>query len=230
MGTLYGYRLLICLVLFFATVFYLRRNSTSFFLRDRSENYDVKVLPGSNENDLASLSSESFSYLAVIDAGSSGCRAHVYRYGKLQSLEGPLYILPEHKSFKVKPGLSSFEGSPQSAGPSLMKLIDFLKENVPQGAWSVTPIWLKATAGLRLLELKKSEAILYSVRSFLSDTKQSPFYFKPSYAQVISGNEEGAFGWIAYNYLKRVIGPLKLESILPYAVVEMGGASSQVSV
>jgi len=46
----------------------------------------------------------------------------------------------------------------------------------------------------------------------------------------IIGNEEGGFGWIAFNYLKKIIGPKKLpNSEEPYAVVEMGGASAQVS-
>ena len=94
----------------------------------------------------------------------------------------------------------------------------------------------------------------------------------------ISGNEEGGFGWIAFNYLKKVIGPKKvyidfffifsldctemisrlqcflrqlhfvhfipftlslplypftslpqIANQIPYAVVEMGGASTQVS-
>ena len=26
----------------------------------------------------------------------------------------------------------------------------------------------------------------------------------------ISGNEEGGFGWIAFNYLKKIIGPKKV--------------------
>lgn len=43
---------------------------------------------------------------------------------------------------------------------------------------------------------------------------------------VTSGNQEGAFGWIAYNYLKKVVGPKKAKDangngILPYAVVEV---------
>ena len=54
--------------------------------------------------------------------------------------------------------------------------------------------------------------------------------FRHTWARIISGNEEGGFGWIAYNYLKKVIGPKALaSSSVPYAVVEMGGASLQVS-
>ena len=69
---------------------------------DRSATYRVKVLNAeASDSFLSKLRKESFSYLAMIDAGSSGCRAHVYRYGKLGSLDGPLYIIPQHDSKKV---------------------------------------------------------------------------------------------------------------------------------
>jgi Golgi nucleoside diphosphatase len=199
---------------------------------DRSETYRVKVLPTSlTDEQLNALPKETFSYLAMIDAGSSGCRAHVYRYGKLGSTDGPLYVVPQHQSKKVKPGLSSFSAHPQDAGMSLEGLVDFLKEQVPQEDWLVTPIWLKATAGLRMLPSEQSEKILDSVRDFLSDKKKTPFLFRRSWAKVIPGIEEGGFGWIAFNYLKRVIGPKrdKTNKATPFAVIEMGGASAQVS-
>ena len=200
--------------------------------KDRSESYNVKILPENlSDKELNELPKESFSYLAMIDAGSSGCRAHVYRYGKLGTLSGPLYILPQHQSKKVKPGLSTFADKPQEAGVSLADLVSFLKEQVPEKDWDVTPIWLKATAGLRMLPSEKSEAILDSVRAFLSDKKASPFLFRASWAKVIPGNEEGGFGWIAFNYLKKIIGPKRDRQapLHPYAVIEMGGASAQVS-
>ena len=75
--------------------------------KDRSSTYKVKVFPNDlDDATLNALPKNSFSYLAMIDAGSSGCRAHVYRYGKLGTIDGPLYVLPDHVSKKVKPGLS----------------------------------------------------------------------------------------------------------------------------
>jgi Golgi nucleoside diphosphatase len=208
--------------------------TSPFNLGDRSSTYRVKVLPSLlSDEELHSLPKESFSYLAMIDAGSSGCRAHIYRYGKLGSIDGPLYVLPQHTSKKIKPGLSSFANNPNDAGLSLGGLVDFMKEQVPEEDWSVTPIWLKATAGLRMLPSSQSEAILDSIRKFLLNSKNSPFYFRYSWARIISGNEEGGFGWIAFNYLKKLIGPKKTKTTtqpqVPFAVIEMGGASAQVS-
>jgi hypothetical protein len=204
--------------------------TVSIISTDRSDAYNVKILPNHlGDDQLNVLPKESFSYLAMIDAGSSGCRVHVYRYGKLGSLTGPLYILPQHQSKKVKPGLSSFATNPEKAGPSLVDLIAFVQSEVPQSDWEVTPIWLKATAGLRMLSSTQSDAILDSVRNFLMNKQNSPFLFRTSWARVIPGNEEGGFGWIAYNYLQKVIGPKKIPGSNPYAVIEMGGASAQVS-
>ena len=190
----------------------------------------VKVLPSMEDDQLELLPSTAFSYIAMIDAGSSGCRVHVYRYGKVGHLEGPLYLLPKHGSLKVKPGLSSFAKEPSMAGESLKGLVDFVKAQVPSSDWESTPIFLKATAGLRMLAPETAEAILNSVRDFLGNRNHSPLMFRPSWARVIPGQEEGAFGWIAYNYLKRIIGPKRnAVDVIPYAVIEMGGASAQVT-
>jgi len=199
--------------------------------KDRSSTYNVRVLPASmSDEELDKLPKDAFSYLAMIDAGSSGCRAHVYRYGKLGTLSGPLYILPAHVSKKIKPGLSSFAKSPHAAGQSLQQLVEFVKEQVPEALQATTPIWLKATAGLRLVPGDVKEGILASVRQFLGSKANSPFIFRPSYAAVIPGSEEGGFGWIAYNYLQKIIGPKAVDrQQAPYAVVEMGGASAQVT-
>ena len=210
-------------------------------VRGSSEAYNIDILSSNHDDHVyESLPKTKFSYVAMIDAGSSGSRIHVYRYGRLGTMDGPLYLLPRHNSKKVKPGLSNFVGASRMAGESLIDLINFARNEIPEDKWNVSPIWLKATAGLRLLDKQSSDEILESVRQFLMDKTKCPFLFHPTYAKIISGNEEGAFGWLAYNYMKRIVGPKKapvtvasqLEIVAPistYAVIEMGGASSQVT-
>ena len=80
-------------------ILYIGKSTNSYLQTDRADTYHVKILDTQESSE--KLSGSSYSYLAMIDAGSSGCRAHVYRYGKLGALDGPLYILPEHDSKKV---------------------------------------------------------------------------------------------------------------------------------
>jgi hypothetical protein len=117
---------------------------------------------------------------------------------------------------------------------------------IPAESWQVTPIWLKATAGLRMLKPAESGAILQSVRDYLNDDAV-PFLFRDNFARVITGlhpmlsrqsfsccyvtgNEEGGFGWIAFNYLKKIIGPKKIpDAPFPYAVVSHVSVDGSVS-
>lgn len=225
----YGIFVFVAVVFF---LYYAFRDTQSSNILLHETRFVPKVIPDNlDETAISLLPPSAFSNLVVIDAGSSGCRAHVFKYGTLGRVGGPTYVLPEHSSLKVKPGLSSFAETPHLAGESLKGLIDFVKTKVDQSEWSNTPIWLKATAGLRLLPVETSELILKSVRDYLSDPSNCPFHFRPFHAKIISGQEEGAMGWLAVNYLLKFVGPFSTSdpNNRPYAVVEMGGASTQVT-
>ena len=82
---------------------------------------------------------------------------------------------------------------------------------------------------MRLLPQEKSDAVYANIREYFMDKGNCPFMFDPSWAKTIPGNDEGAYGWIAFNYLKKLVGPKRApDATSPYAVVEMGGASAQV--
>jgi len=180
------------------------------------------------ENSDAATSTK-MKYMAVIDAGSSGSRIHVYKYsGSIKSKK----VEPDHATMKEKPGLSSFASKPTEAGAALEPLIKFAKEHIPADMLKSTPIVLKATAGMRLVQQDQPaavEGILKSVRTTLGN---SGLQFNPSNAQIISGTEEGMLGWMALNYLYETTSKSNLrKSATPvWSVLEMGGASVQVSV
>ena len=95
-------------------------------------------------------------YMVMVDAGSSGSRAHVFKLKwKTAGARAGVGELPDvqlpSKKLKIEPGLSSYEHSPGAAGESLLKLIEFAKRHVPPEHWSSTPFIVAATAGLRLL-------------------------------------------------------------------------------
>ncbi len=68
---------------------------------------------------------------------------------------------------------------------------------MPQSVWARTPVRLMATAGLRLLPAQQAEDILASCREVLA---ASGFQFHSSWVELISGDMEGLYGWIAVNY------------------------------
>mmetsp|Transcript_273 Transcript_273/g.551 ORF Transcript_273/g.551 Transcript_273/m.551 type:complete len:208 (+) Transcript_273:178-801(+) len=168
-----------------------------------------------------------YEYILVIDAGSSGSRIHVYKYhwDRMDALY-PAMNLPD-KKYKISPGLSSFESNPKGAGSSLKGLVTFAEEQIPVEAHNSTLVVLSATAGLRLLPRDVSEEILESCYEWLAHF--SPFNVRRELISIISGAEEGAYGWLSVNFLhgRLPFMPNADKGTLP--CIEVGGASAQVS-
>ena len=177
-------------------------------------------------------SDKDFGYSVVIDAGSSGSRVHIYKLDWTESKQSqgqvmfPNLELPEPK-LKTKPGLSSFALHPDAAGESLSDLIAFAVQHVPKSFHSSTPVYLSATAGLRLVEKDVAERILDSCYNWLSS--KSPFLIRREKISVISGRDEGAFGWLTMNFLQKRLFGMPLSSQGTLGTIEMGGASTQVT-
>lgn len=153
----------------------------------------------------------------VIDAGSTGSRVHIFEF---ERKDGELIIETEYVH-RVQPGLSSFADHPDEAVSSVKQLLDVAVSRVPRRYHSCTSVTLKATAGLRLLPEAKSQSILDKVRRFI-ETK-TPFTNRG--VSIISGNEEGVYGWMTVNYLLGRVFSTTKPSV---AIMEMGGASAQL--
>ncbi|RKP26152.1 nucleoside phosphatase GDA1/CD39, partial [Syncephalis pseudoplumigaleata] len=87
---------------------------------------------------------------------------------------------------------------------------------------------LKATAGMRLLPSEQRRAILDAVVAYFSDKRQVPFAFDAKTgAQVITGEEEGLYGWLSVNILEaRLSTGKRLETSV---VLDLGNASTQIA-
>lgn len=161
-------------------------------------------------------------YLVTIDAGSSGSRVHVHHYF-FSGEEIPKFN-PVSQTLKINPGLSSYADDPSAAAESLKPLLDFAMEHIPEPLWKSSPVYLKATAGLRSIPSDKAEKILDKCRMLILSY---PFMSDPANVKIIPGQEEGLFGWVAANYLR---GEFRKDNAGPsVGVIEMGGASMQVS-
>ena len=89
---------------------------------------------------------------------------------------------------------------PDAAAAMLDPLIETARAAVPAHLRPRTPLTLRATAGLRLLPEgpEAADAILAAARAKLEATE---FLVRPDRVTLLDGADEGAFGWIAVNYL-----------------------------
>ncbi|XP_006900718.1 PREDICTED: ectonucleoside triphosphate diphosphohydrolase 2 [Elephantulus edwardii] len=171
-------------------------------------------------------------YGIVLDAGSSHTSMFVYKWPA--DKENDTGIVGQHSHCDVKGGgISSFADNPPGAGLSLLQCLEQALRDVPKERHTGTPLYLGATAGMRLLELTSPQAsakVLAAVRQTL---RKYPFDFRG--AHILSGQDEGVFGWVTVNYL--------LENFIKYnwvgqwlhpgkvtlGAMDLGGASTQIT-
>ncbi|CAI2734055.1 unnamed protein product [Schistosoma spindalis] len=177
-------------------------------------------------------------YIIIVDAGSSGSRMFVYTWRtKSESLSGleDVEILKDASGNPVvkkkTPGLSSFANKLSDIPEYISALLSYAESHIPLSSQPSTPLFIMATAGMRLLTQTDQDTIWRHVRSHVKSTYK--FQFKESHAYTISGVEEGLFGWISVNYLRgrfRLLpgdkGPVKQPT---NGMLDMGGASMQIA-
>ncbi|XP_072851835.2 ectonucleoside triphosphate diphosphohydrolase 1 isoform X2 [Pogona vitticeps] len=137
-------------------------------------------------------------YGVVLDAGSSHTNLYIYKWPAEK--ENDTGVVEQVHACEVEgPGISSYAGAVEKAGVSLKHCMDWAKEIVPQAKHHETPVYLGATAGMRLLRMENAE----TAKRVLSAVEETlclyPFKFQG--ARILSGKEEGAYGWITLNYL-----------------------------
>lgn len=183
-------------------------------------------------------------YGVVLDAGSSGTRIHIYRWlANARALQEAsnfqLHSLPEidtHDKWtkKVHPGISTFGEAPALVGSGhLDSLVEHALKYVPEDAVPNTPIFLLATAGMRLLPDHQRDALLDQICSYFKSRTNFLVADCKVQFQVIPGSTEGLYGWIAANYLlggfdspeKHAHG----KGHHTYGFLDMGGASAQIA-
>ncbi|KAK2837103.1 hypothetical protein Q5P01_014315 [Channa striata] len=171
-------------------------------------------------------------YGIVLDAGSSHTSVYIYKWpADKQNGTG---IVTQHSECQAKGGgISSYAGVRGAAAGSLTECLDQAVKVIPTSRHRQTPIHLGATAGMRLLKkvnATESDRLLKEVENKL---RSYPFIFKE--AAILSGQQEGAYGWVTVNYL--------LENFVKYGFVgrwlnpgrqmigalDLGGASTQIT-
>ncbi|XP_039972762.1 ectonucleoside triphosphate diphosphohydrolase 3 [Xiphias gladius] len=178
----------------------------------------------------------SLEYGIVVDSGSS--RSNVYLYEWPGEKENETGVVTEIMNCRVTgDGISEMKVDPQKDAESwkaFQDCMDKIIKAIPAEKHNTTPLFLGATAGMRLLHEKdkqRSYNIMASLREYLSSL---PFSFQN--ASIITGQEEGLYGWITVNYLmgnfiernlwRTYIRP---EGGKTVGSMDLGGASTQIA-
>lgn len=173
-------------------------------------------------------------YTVVVDCGSTGTRVNVYHWKiKDGNLPNLLNSYPTNSSFgkggceyhcmQTKPGLDKFVSNFSGVRASLEPLIVWAEQWVPRERHRDTPIFVLATAGMRMLLVEDARRVLEDVEVVL---KEHEFRCNKSWIRVLSGKEEAYYGWVALNYQMGIFGN---SSRLPtLGLLDLGGSSLQV--
>ena len=108
----------------------------------------------------------------MMDAGSSGTRVYVYNWPCRSTANSPadINISQDALNTRVTPGLSTFGSNIAGIGPYFKPLIDFAMKNIPAAQVPQVPLFLRATAGMRLLSQTQQDAILTETRRVFRNT------------------------------------------------------------
>lgn len=184
------------------------------------------------------------SYGVILDAGSSGTRVYVYNWKNAASARASassqeLDRLPKIKTDKkwrkkVHPGVSTFGERPEDIGPEhLAPLVEFALGIVPADEVENTPIFLLATAGMRLLPEHQRVQVLDNICGYFQIYTKFQLPDCDLHVQVIPGETEGLYGWIAANYLLGGFDDADAHAHgnghHTYGFLDMGGASAQIA-
>ncbi|RYY36531.1 hypothetical protein EON62_01695, partial [archaeon] len=174
---------------------------------------------------------EGATYGLLFDAGSSGTRLGIFTWPKRVFSTYPVDVtIPLAKVYysdRFQPGIDQPAGR-QYLNVLLNNARAFLNATSEQMA--TYPIFLTATAGLRILNETARNSALAQVRTIFA---ASGFMFQPSWARVISGEEEGVYGWLAVNFLAGTLinntGSAPQLPSTTFGALDLGGASTQIT-
>uniref|UniRef100_A0A7S3DXE6 Uncharacterized protein n=1 Tax=Entomoneis paludosa TaxID=265537 RepID=A0A7S3DXE6_9STRA len=191
----------------------------------------------------------------MIDAGSTGSRLHIYEWEPrtlanrkeiTSAVSGDRISFPGTESRwtdRLRPGLDTFSSYADqqeldAAMEAYLKpLFDFAKSvlHAKQADFGNYPVFLRATAGMRILPADDRARVMASVRRVLNNVQFNPFLFQNEQARTLSGEEEAIYDWAGVNFLLgdlveqstgagTVVNPQKTHGAL-----DLGGGSTQIS-
>lgn len=135
-------------------------------------------------------------------------------------------------------GVSTFHDKPGSVGHDhLAPLFEHALKHIPRAEVPNTPLFLLATAGMRLIPGNERRRLLDEICTYVGRNTQFLLPDCGLHIQVIAGETEGLYGWIATNYLLGGFDDPTVHDAHAhskhghhtYGFLDMGGASAQIA-
>ncbi|KAH3665859.1 hypothetical protein OGAPHI_004047 [Ogataea philodendri] len=184
-------------------------------------------------------------YGIVVDSGSSGSRIQIYKWKDPEELQKeskddgilssvPQIVQEDNWTYKISKGLSTFADHPNDVWEDHFEpLVEYAEQIIPEDKLSSTPIFIQATAGMRLIPQQKREKVLEKVCKALKEHTHFKIDSCEDHVQVIDGETEGLYGWIGLNYLKGKLNNYDSKASITdhdsFGFMDMGGASTQIA-
>lgn len=174
------------------------------------------------------FSGAALQYGCVIDAGSTGSRIVCLHWEVRSFSQSPLPVSAPIDFFSDRTSEPVATPAGRSALPPLLESAraSLAQRGVSAADIRATPLFLKATAGMRVLSEADRINAMIEVRAILS---AGPFQFRPDRARTISGEEEGVGGWISVNYMLNLLPGQSQATGTTFGALDLGGASAQIT-
>ena len=154
--------------------------------------------------------------IAVIDAGSSGSRLHVYEVYRDSTVKMLFPVTEQEWKDCRGRALSTVANHPDS----VKAYISTMTAKYPYAVKGDTiPLYVLATAGMRLQPQASTEGVYEKMKK----AEDCLHGFKLKKAMTISGRYEGLYAWIADNYSNNNF------ATTTRGIIEVGGASMQIT-
>lgn len=183
-----------------------------------------------------------FQYGAIVDAGSTGSRIDIFKWrrsegasdnkqfprdiGDIANVKDTNEKVNDDKPCPVTHFLSLDEVSRLATCSCLHKLTAVARKEAEERVHHSLPeidLWVKATAGVRILDASAQKTIIRETSQCLE--KVNGYKLKDS--NVITGEEEGLYAWLTVNYPEMEASEGSPKQT--YGIVEIGGTSAQMA-
>ncbi|TGZ65573.1 hypothetical protein CRM22_005799 [Opisthorchis felineus] len=169
-------------------------------------------------------------HAVVLDAGSTSTKLNLYEW-----VDDPFRTNAQVKQIadsRVKPGISSYVEQPFEAYKQLQVPLQTLVANLSEEERRKTPVYLAATAGMRLKLLEDPLGSLDLFDKIRRGLLTSGLLVEVPNERIrmLSGSEEGLFGWISVNNILNLITTdVQVPPDKTVGSLDLGGASTQIA-